>query len=128
MSDCYCDYGDTPKFYNATTPRANKSYRCDECSGWIMPGERYERVSALWYGDRRPHNYITCERCTDMRQWVTNNVPCLCWAHGGGDDSLFEAIDDAYKRAGNEVTGLKFGFLRLLVKRKHHNAAAGSGR
>ena len=120
-SDCSCDF-DQPAFYNRTTPRARKPYRCEECNGQILPGEQYERVTGKWEG--YVDTYLTCERCVDLRTWVQNNVPCLCWSHGGGDEMMAEAIDDAIDRAPDETAGLKFGFLRRKVLRDRHNAAA----
>ena len=119
--DCSCDYGDTPVFCSVAQPRARKSYHCDECGGPILPGEKYERVSALWYRGDDIDTIITCERCYDLRMWVKNNVPCLCIMHGNMDEEMSSAIDDAYDRACEEVVGLKFGFLRRKLMRDRHN-------
>lgn len=116
--DCSCDY-DPPSVYNATTPRAKKSYRCDECPGWILPGERYERVFGVW--DGHASTYRTCERCFDLRMWVKNNVPCLCIMHGDQDEQNIEAVRAAQYRATLETRGLMFGFLRRQVLRDRHN-------
>lgn len=121
MTDCYCDY-DPAEFYRCTTPRARKIYKCEECGGPIKLGEQYERVTGKW--EEYIYTFLTCERCVDLRIWVKNNVPCLCWAHGNADASLREAVDDAYDRAHNEVVGLKFGLLRRFVLRDRHNKAA----
>ena len=120
--DCSCDYGDQPAFYVATQPRAREPHRCYECGGPITPGERYERVSAKW--DSRVDTICTCERCFDLRVWVKNNVPCLCVMHGGMDEQMRDAVEEACWRAGDEARGLKFGFLRRKILRDRHNASA----
>ena len=56
----------------------------------------------------------TCEPCRDLRQWVANNLPCFCWAHGNLLDDAKEAVDEARHRAPLETPGLLFGFLRRL--------------
>ena len=108
MMDCYCNY-DRPKVYVATIPRARKQHVCDECGRKIEPKERYERVFGVWdYAS----NFLTCDRCMTLRQWVTNNVPCFCWAHGNMLEDAEETIKEAMWRAGEEARGLWFGFLR----------------
>lgn len=119
--DCYCDY-DPPTVYNSTTPRAKKIYKCGECSGPILPGERYERVFGIWDGNA--DTFLTCERCVDLRTWVKNNVPCLCLVHGNQDEQNDMAVRDARYRAPLETGGLLFGFLRRQVLRERHNQRA----
>ena len=118
--DCSCDY-DPPSVYSATTPRAKKEYRCEECSGKIMPGERYENVFGVWEG--YASTYRTCERCYDLRMWVKNNVPCLCIVHGNQEEENRNAIESATMRAPEETRGLWFGYLRRLVLRDRHSAS-----
>jgi hypothetical protein len=117
--DCYCDY-DPPIFYNRTLPRSRKKRRCYECDAIIGLGERYERVAGMWDGGDGVTTFHTCERCVDLRQWVENNVPCLCWAHGSLDDDLDDAVDAAIERAPDETRGLRFGFLRRKILRDRH--------
>ena len=119
--DCFCDY-DPPEFYRVTKPRAKKPHQCFECGGPITPGERYEYVTGKWEGFF--DQFTTCERCYDLRMWVKNNVPCLCYLHGSADDDMAEAIDDATWRAPEETRGLRFGFLRRKVLRDRHNRRA----
>lgn len=107
--DCFCDY-DMPSVSSRSNPRARKRHSCSECGSPILPGEQYEYVFGVWDGDASI--FKTCERCTDLRQWVQNNVPCLCWAHGSLLDDLEEAIVAAQYRAPLETVGLRFGFLR----------------
>ena len=111
MVDCYCDY-DPAEVYVATTPKARKSYRCDECGKPIQIGDKYERAFGVWEGSAS--TYFTCERCFDLRQWVTNNVPCFCWAHGNMIDDAVDTVDDAVWRAKEETKGMKFGLLRKI--------------
>lgn len=118
--DCFCDY-DPPEFYNRYKPRARKQHHCYECGGDILPGEQYEYVVGKWYGD--VDVYKTCERCHDLRQWVTNNVPCFCWAHGGVFDDARSAVEEAHWRAHEETIGLRFGLLRRIHQIEKHNEA-----
>lgn len=123
MSDCYCDY-DMPSVYRARTVKARKLYRCEECSGPIVPGEAHEYAFGVYDGDA--FTFRTCERCTDLRQFVKNSVPCFCWAHGNTLQDALEAIEAAYDRARKEVRGLFMGYGRLRIAIKRHNAAARS--
>lgn len=120
MSSCYCDY-DQPEFWSRTTPKARKRYTCEECGGPILPGERYEYIAGKWDGSFG--EFKTCERCADIRQWVTNNVPCFCWSYGNVMEDAYYAIKDAVERAPTETGGLWFGFLRRKLIRDKHNQA-----
>ena len=116
--DCYCDY-EPSDFYSATQPVARKVHRCEECGGPVLPGEKYERAFVVTYG--HADTFKTCARCVDLRTWVKNNVPCLCWAHGNLNEDLREAVDEARWRAPEETVGLWFGFMRRVVARRKHN-------
>lgn len=119
---CFCDY-DAPSVYRRSTPIARKRHYCEECSGFIEPGEQYEYVAGKWddFG-----TFKTCIRCHDLRQWVKNNVPCLCWAHGNIWEDCYYAVEDAHQRARGEVPGLMFGFLRRRELISRHNSRARS--
>ncbi len=121
MTSCFCDY-DPADFYVATIRTARKPHQCFECGAGILPGDKYEHVSGKWDGDRIA-TFITCERCRDIRQWVTNNVPCVCWAHGNMIEDAEAAIDDACSRAPADTVGLRFGFRRRIVARDRFNAS-----
>jgi len=111
--DCSCDY-DAPAFYWSKVRTARKPHQCDECSHTIQPGERYEYAAGKW--DWLDH-FHTCQNCLDIRMWVKNNVPCLCWAHGNLIEDCREAVNEAAYRAPQETVGLRFGFLRRLALR-----------
>jgi hypothetical protein len=117
--DCYCDY-EQPTFSSVTKPRARKLHRCEECGGKIKPGERYERSSGMWDGSIS--TFCTCERCHDIRVWLTNNLPCFCLAHGGMFEEAEESIREAQDRAPEEARGLLFGYYRRLILRDRYNA------
>lgn len=116
--DCYCDY-DPPEFCTISRPKARKQHKCYECGGAILPGEQYEYTVGKWEGDL--DTFKICERCRDIRQWVKNNVPCLCWAYGSIIDDCREAVIEAQCRAPEETKGLWFGFLRRVVTRDKFN-------
>jgi hypothetical protein len=117
---CSCDW-EPARFYDAKIRTSRKTHRCEECHGEIRPGEKYEHVSGCW--DYGVSTFKTCERCVDLRIWVRNNVPCLCWMHGDADQSLRDAVQDAYYRARDEVKGLWFGLQRRFILRDRFNQA-----
>lgn len=125
MSSCSCDF-EPAVFYRARIVSARKRHKCEECCGDILPGDKYEYVSAKW--DYGIDTFHTCSRCVDLRTWVQNNVPCLCWMHGNADESMEEAIEDARDRAPLETTGLRFGFLRRKILRDRFYRARAADR
>lgn len=118
--DCSCDY-EPADFYCKTLRKARKAHKCEECSGAIRPGETYEYVSGMWDGNLS--DFKTCARCVDLRTWVKNNVPCVCWAHGNLHEDLKETVSEAAWRAKEETAGLRFGFLRRMVAIDKFNLA-----
>lgn len=117
--DCYCDF-DPPTVSSARTVTARKPHRCEECERTIAVGERY-RYRFMVY-DGYPQSTYTCSHCHEIEQWVSTNLPCFCWYSGSMLDDAKEAIEEAYRRARDEVQGLAFGFGRLLVKAKRARA------
>lgn len=52
--------------FNCTShPTARKPRMCQECSRTIQPGERYERVAAVWEGDFFTN--VACMHCACAR-------------------------------------------------------------
>lgn len=117
--DCSCDY-DPAEFYSVSFRKAKKPHKCHECAGAILPGEKYEYVCGRWDGDLS--YFKTCSHCVDLRTWVKNNLPCVCWAHGNMHDDLSENVREATYRASEETRGLRFGFLRRVVAIDKFNA------
>ena len=111
---CRCDY-DPAIFYRKRMGRARKDHQCNECGAPIRPGEVYERVSGMWDRTDGVHVFETCERCRDLRVWVTNSIPCFCWAHGNLHEDAEGTIEDATFRLPEETAGLRFGLTRRLV-------------
>jgi hypothetical protein len=109
---CSCDY-DPPEFYSTDVHRARKPHRCEECRGVIAVGESYEYVAGKWEGCFS--HFRTCQRCTDFRQWMLNNLPCFCWLIGALFENAREAAYEAHHRAGTEVAGLRFGVARRIA-------------
>lgn len=118
--DCYCDY-DPPAWIRTSRPKARKAHECTECNGPILIGEIYENVAGMW--DGWISHFNTCCRCLDMRDYLTGNLPCYCWAYGGAFEDAKDAIDDAYYRARDEVGGLWVGYARRKIKRDRFNKA-----
>lgn len=48
-----CFYNDDgyPEFYRYTSPKARKTYRCDECERMILPGDEYMNHTGKFDGD-----------------------------------------------------------------------------
>lgn len=111
--ECYCDY-DAPSVYNKTTPKARKQHKCYECGSVIDAGEKYENVFGVWDGDGS--TFKTCSRCLDLRNFVEDNVPCVCWQHGNIRDDCIETA----REYGEQGDGLLFGtYRRIKLIEKH---------
>ena len=117
--DCSCDY-DPPTVSSSRIVTARKPHRCEECPRVIQPGEKYRYTFAVW--DGYPSSAYVCTDCLHIQKWVQTNIPCFCWYSGTMLEDAKEAITEAYFRAGDEVRGVMFGFLRLLVKAKRARA------
>lgn len=115
---CSCDY-DPPEFHSSYIRTAAKSHQCYECSGEIAKGENYEYAVGKWNGD--VSTFKTCERCVDLRKWMTNNIPCFCFGYGNLHDDAKETIVSAQEQAPEETKGLYFALLRRLVAIDHLN-------
>lgn len=118
---CYCDY-DPPDFHSSRIVRARKAYRCYECGKPIAIGERHEYAFGIV--DGYSYQPRTCTHCLDIRQFVVNNIPCFCWAHGTLISDAREIISRAYEEAPDEVKGVAFGLGRLLVKARRARVPA----
>ena len=116
--DCFCDY-DSPEVYRSNMRKARKQYHCYECSAKILPGDVHEYHFGVMYGDS--YDGRTCAKCVEIRNCVTGNIPCFCWAHGNMIEDAREAINEACYRAPDETVGLRFGFLRRLSIRDKFN-------
>jgi hypothetical protein len=123
MYDCSCDY-DPPEFYNLTVRVSRKPRVCYECGSRIKPGDRYERASGKW--DGKIITFETCEPCLNLRQWVKNNVPCLCILHGNQSEENRNAVEAAIERAPQETRGLWFGYLRQTIIRERTRRKSGN--
>lgn len=119
--DCYCDY-DRPSVYSSKIVRAKKEYQCCECFKPIRVGERHEYAFGVHDGDT--YQPRTCLGCVNIRQFVSINIPCFCWAHGNLIEDAKNIVEAAYHEAPDEVRGLAFGLGRLLVASKRARAAA----
>jgi hypothetical protein len=109
MMGCECYYDERPAFYVSRMRTARKIHRCYECARAILPGERYENVAAKW--DGRVDDIKTCQRCLDLRNYTTSNIPCVCWSHGNMIEDCIESLRE-YKR---ELPGLLFGAYRRKI-------------
>ena len=90
-------------------PKARKPHCCGECCGPIAIGETYEYTAGKWDGDVYQHRI--CASCLALRAYVTEHVPCFCWAFGRMREDARETIGE-YRR---ELPGLWFGWARHEV-------------
>lgn len=110
MISCSCDY-DPPVFYHAARPLARVSHKCHECERTIQPGERYERVRAMW--EDEPVTLKTCVYCLAMRDLVDCRAECFCWAHGNLVVDIKCLTDEL-----PDGTGLRMAVGRIVIERK----------
>lgn len=117
--DCVCDY-DAPTFYRSSMRKSRKLRGCYECAGNIRPGETYEHHFGIQ--DGMTYSGATCAHCVAIRDWVTGNIPCFCWAHGNMIPDAHDTIEAARERAPDETVGLRFGLLRRIEIRDRFNS------
>lgn len=113
---CDCD-GAYSEFSSATTRKARKSHRCDECHGRIEMGETYEYASGKSEGEMWESK--TCPRCMALVAWITAHVPCYCRMYG---DLFEDRLHDLVSQA-RQTPGFAFGMLRRVAAVKRHNRA-----
>lgn len=113
MNDCYCDYGEAPSVLCITHPTARKPHRCDECSGTIESGQKYERIFGVWEG--AAGTFKCCHECEAARDFLTNSFECFCWYLGGVIDAARELIQEKGHLILEESPGVLFQVGRLGV-------------
>ena len=86
---CDCD-NEPPSAYWETRPKAKKRHKCDECRGWIEPGEVYLAVRGVWEGE--PQSFKHCPDCLELIAWAKEKSECLCFSFGNVHQDI---IDDA---------------------------------
>lgn len=119
--DCYCDY-DAPEVYSSRIVHGRKDYNCWECGKSIIKGEQHEY--AFGVADGATYQPRTCMSCVGIRQFVSINIPCFCWAHGNLIEDAKNIVRAAYEEAPDEVRGVAFGLGRLLVSARRERASA----
>lgn len=62
---CGCGDDEAPDIFRQTWVKAKKEHRCYECKKIISPGDDYEYIFGVWWGDAS--SYHTCEKCADLR-------------------------------------------------------------
>ncbi len=121
MSECYCDYGDAPSVYCATTHKARVRHSCYECGKSIIPGEKYERAAMLYEGMWDTNK--TCVRCLDVRQYIMDHAPCFCWMHGSMLDDAKKVISEY----GHVSAGFYIGAMKRVLRATRRLAAPAGG-
>lgn len=100
---CSIDDGERPDVYRASTHRAAKQHKCEECSRAIEIGETYGYVFMVYEG--RGWTFRTCQHCRVGQQWLSIN--CGGWMSAGLDDEMWEHI--------HEYPSVKFGLYRIVT-------------
>lgn len=118
MTECYCDFGESPSVYHSERVKARKAYRCYECTGHIVAGERYERTASLFDGVWDVAR--TCCRCLDARDYITAHAPCFCWMHGSMLDDARQTLD----KYGNHSAGFYIGGMKRVLRAERRAFAA----
>ena len=108
MSYCGCDY-EPATVFNSRMVKARKFHTCVECSVMIKPGDQYEYSFGVWDGIASSQHI--CARCTQLKQYVQDHVPCFGWIYGELHNCALECLAEYEK----ELPGLTFGAKRLLV-------------
>jgi hypothetical protein len=112
MTTCYCDTDGQASVYWPSRPIARKAHRCDECGRQIQPGERYERVRAVWDGD--PQTCRTCVYCLGVRDSVDAVAQCFCWTHS----YMLEDAMDWVRENKRRTPGIAMRVGRWIVEGK----------
>lgn len=111
LISCECMDFEQPEFYCRSTVKARTPKKCCECGGEILPGEKYERVSAKWDGGVR--RFCTCVDCVEA--WAV--AGCECRVHG----ELREFAEENTSFADDLGTQI-VGMLKAIRKVRDENA------
>lgn len=65
---CFYNDGEYATIWRESDPRARKQYKCYECGGTIIVGEKYRCVFTVFEGDAG--TYRTCSRCVRLRDAI----------------------------------------------------------
>ena len=87
------DY-EPPEFFDETTPRARKRYRCCECQTHIPIGDRYTKSTGKWDGS--VSSFKSCMPCGRLRTWA--------WGHN--IQTVFGELAAGIKYSGIEVPAM----------------------
>lgn len=105
--ECYCE----PMFddadacctvWNVTHPVARKHHICCECGEPILPGQKYERIFAVFEGTADTHK--TCEFCAAEYQRLLAKHPDTMWSKGNNDLACLLVWDIRNEMASMERT------------------------
>ncbi len=115
----------TPAFHTETHRVARKRHVCDECRGYIEPGERYEHVSGLWEGD--VSTFKTCAKCEVARDFFVHELNSTDFREYDEGTFSYSEVRSDLEEAANNIppgTGLKFRAYRHVVGMRRRGAAA----
>jgi hypothetical protein len=87
---CSIDVEEFPDFHVAEIRTARKSHKCCECKAEILPGQKYEHVSAKW--DGKVSTVKTCILCTKIRDEYCSHG----FEYGGLRATLLECLGFDY--------------------------------
>jgi hypothetical protein len=90
--------------------KARVAHTCTECHNTIDVGTLYEKVWGVWEGDM--HTFSTCSQCFDIREFIRDNVPCVCYRYG----DIWEDILENAREYSSEVPGMWVKVARVYVQ------------
>lgn len=109
---CECDY-EMPEAFRQSDVKAKKFHRCDECRGWIAPGEKYRKSFGVWDGDAR--SYKTCFDCLDFVEWAEEQSgDDICYSFG----NMIHDIGDCLHEMGDKKVRAEMSIRWRTVRAK----------
>jgi len=84
---CVCDFDCFPAVYRQSKPVARKPYKCCECGGPILAGQKYDYVFAIW--NDGAETFRTCLVCARIRD-------DYCCSHGNLRQNLWDSLGVDY--------------------------------
>lgn len=75
---CMYDYSEPAQLLSASSPKARKDHKCDECRRVICKGEIYKAESTLYEGEFSAHK--TCTHCMVAREWLSDECGGYVWS------------------------------------------------
>lgn len=117
---CECDF-EMPDVFHQKNVKAKKFHRCDECRGWIEPGESYLNSFGIWDGSAR--TYKTCSDCREFADWAEEqHGDDICYAFG----NMVTDIGDCLHEMGDKKVVAEMSIRWREVRAKRRTVGIGA--